>query len=160
MSKICCFTGHRDIKNEVAFPLTQKIEDVARNLIENEGVTDFRAGGARGFDNLASLVVLKLKREYPQIKLHLMIPYKGHSNRFYREDKSVMEFIIKNADTVTYVSEKYYNGVMFARNRALVNGADICVAYLNALRGGTSYTVNYARKARIEVINLHKELKK
>ena len=158
MSRICCFTGHREIENEKAYPLSQKLEKAVVYLIENEGVTDFRAGGARGFDNLASLVVLKLKEKYPNIKLHIMLPCKDHSKYFRSLDRNAVDFVLKNADTVTYVNEKYNKGSMFARNRALVDGSDICVAYLDALSGGTYYTVNYARKSKVQVVNLNKGL--
>ena len=158
MSRICCFTGHREIENEKAYSLSQKLEEAVVYLIENEGVTDFRAGGARGFDNLASLAVLKLKKKYPNIKLHIMLPCKNHSKYFRRFDRETFDFILKNADSVTYVNEKYNKGSMFARNRALVDGSDVCIAYLNALSGGTYYTVKYARQAKIQVMNLNKGL--
>ena len=158
MSRICCFTGHRKIENAKVYPLSQKLEEAVVYLIENKGVTDFRAGGARGFDNLASLAVLKLKKKYPNIKLHIMLPCKNHSKYFRRFDRETFDFVLENADSVTYVNEKYNKGSMFARNRALVDGSDVCIAYLNALSGGTYYTVNYARQAKTQVINLSKGL--
>ena len=45
-----------------------------------------------------------------------------------------------------------------ARNRALVNGADLCVAYLTAPRGGTLYTCSYAEKKGVAVLNLADKL--
>ena len=43
---------------------------------------------------------------------------------------------------------------MHERNRALVNGSDFCLTYLADDFGGTAYTVNYAKKNDIDVINL------
>ena len=83
---------------------------------------------------------------------------KNHSKYFRRFDRETFDFILKNADSVTYVNEKYNKGSMFARNRALVDGSDVCIAYLNALSGGTYYTVKYARQAKIQVMNLNKGL--
>ena len=154
MSKICCFTGHRDIEKISASVLYTRLEKTIVDLIENEGVTDFRAGGARGFDSMAALAVLAMKEKYPQIKLHLILPCKAQADYFRAFDKKVYKYTLAHADSVVYVSERYYSSVMFDRNRKLVDGADVCVAFLNHLGGGTYYTVNYARKNKVEVRNL------
>ncbi len=154
MSKICCFTGHRDIKDVPANVLSARLEKTIVDLVENEGVTDFRAGGARGFDSMAALAVLALKEKYPQIKLHLILPCKNQDKGFKLVEKQVYKYNLAHADSVVYVSEKYYAGVMLDRNRKLVDGADVCVAFMNHLGGGTYYTVNYARKNKVEVRNL------
>ena len=154
VSKICCFTGHREIKNISPTVLQERLERTIVDLIENEGVTDFRAGGAKGFDSMAALCVLTLKEKYPHIKLHLVLPHKRQAVRFKRIEKAVYKHTLAHADSVFYVSERYYDGVMFERNRKLVDGADVCVAFMNKLSGGTYYTVNYARKKKLDVINL------
>lgn len=59
-----CFTGHREIGepiSDVELRLTETVEC----LIE-QGYVFFWAGGARGFDTIASEVVLKLKSIYLQ----------------------------------------------------------------------------------------------
>ena len=43
---------------------------------------------------------------------------------------------------------------MHKRNRHLVDHSSICVCYLTEDRGGTAYTVNYAKKQGLKVINL------
>ena len=156
MSKICCFTGHRTMSSMPASTIKLKLENALINLIKNEDFTDFRAGGAIGFDSVAALAVLKLKMKYPHIKLHLMLPCKDQDKYFSPIEKEIYQFIIDNADSVTYIQEHYSDGVMFARNRALVDGADLCFAYLEKLEGGTYQTVNYARKQKVKAINLLK----
>ena len=156
MSKICCFTGHRNISSlsskEVALRLNNKLIE----LIETENFCDFRAGGAVGFDSIAALTVLELKKSYPHIKLHLMLPCKGQERYFSQVEKRIYRYTIANADSVSYVQEHYSKEAMFARNRALVDGADLCIACLERLLGGTYQTVNYARKNRVETINILK----
>ena len=156
MSKICCFTGHREIRKISLSVLENRLENTLINLIENEGFTDFRAGGAVGFDTIAALTVLKLKEKYPHIKLHLILPFKGQANGFSPLEKKIYRYTISNADSVCYLSERYHSNVMFDRNRKLVDGADVCVAFMNKLIGGTYYTVNYARKQKVDVKNLMK----
>ena len=154
MSKICCFTGHRSISLQSAQIINLKLENTLVNLIENEGFTDFRAGGAVGFDSIAALAVIKLKKKYPNIKLHLILPHKGQDKYFPALEKDVYRFVVDSADSVTYIQNAYSDGVMFARNRALVDGSDLCIACLERLSGGTYQTVNYARKNKVKTINL------
>ena len=64
------------------------------------------------------------------------------------------ERIMKAADKVTYTSEQYYSGCMHKRNRHLVDNSSVCVCYLTESTGGTAYTVEYAHKNNLTVINL------
>ena len=43
---------------------------------------------------------------------------------------------------------------MHKRNRHLVDNSSVCVCYLNKENGGTAYTVRYAGKKGLEIINL------
>ena len=45
---------------------------------------------------------------------------------------------------------------MHKRNRHLVDNSSVCVCYLNKENGGTAYTVDYAGKKGLEIINLVK----
>lgn len=156
MSKICCFTGHRDINSLPRDQVSKKLEKVLVELIEKEDFSEFRAGGATGFDSMAALTVLKLKKKYPHIKLHLMLPCKGQDKYFMPVERKLYRYTIANADSVKYIQENYSREAMFARNRALVNGADLCLAYLERLEGGTYQTINYAKKMKVKTINLLK----
>ena len=155
MSKICCFTGHRDLHGVDIHKLYNKLYDTIRELV-NDGFTDFRAGGATGFDTLAATCVLEMKQEVPEIKLHLILPCENQDRYFSRFNKKAYRYILQRADSVTYLQKSYAPGVMTIRNRALVNGADFCIAFLKSLRGGSYQTVNMARKANIKVINVAK----
>ena len=61
-NKSVCFTGHRKIRKKdtlLEYNLYKNIE----NLIM-KGFIYFYAGGAKGFDALASKAVIKLKEKY------------------------------------------------------------------------------------------------
>ncbi len=152
--RICCFTGHRDLPREEYATAFERLKTSIKKAIVEEGFTDFRAGGAIGFDMLAALAVLKLKEEHPFIKLHLILPHKEQDKYFEERDKRLYRYTIDNSDSVTYISERYYSGVMHQRNRALVDGSELCLAYLRRLSGGTYYTVRYARNNGVRVVNL------
>ncbi len=55
---------------------------------------------------------------------------------------------------MVYTSQEYTKGCMFKRNRHLVDNSSVCICYLTKNNGGTAYTVDYAEKQGLEVINL------
>ena len=136
--------------------MSERLEALLRELIEKEGFTDFRAGGAVGFDSVAALTVLKLKEDYPNVKLHLILPCKNQERFFSAFERNLYKYTIEKADSVSYIQEKYSDGVMHIRNRALVTGSDLCIAYLAIAKGGTFQTVNIARRQKVRVINVYK----
>ena len=58
---------------KITSEMVQRLRDTITNVI-TEGVTDFYDGGAIGFDMLAAETVIELKTEYPDIKLHMLLP--------------------------------------------------------------------------------------
>lgn len=63
-STTCCFTGHRKIPPEKKGEISRRLKTTLIRLIE-EGYVCFGAGGAFGFDTLATQCVLSLKNQYP-----------------------------------------------------------------------------------------------
>lgn len=118
------------------------------------GYRFFGAGGARGFDTMAALTVLRLKKQYPHIRLILVLPCHGQTRRWNAEDIELYESIKKRADKVVYISESYSVGCMLKRNRHLVEHSSVCVCYLTERSGGTAYTVRYADTMNVGVINI------
>ena len=133
----------------IAKVLKQELE----KLIE-QGVIYFGAGGALGFDTMAAQTVLSLKLKHPEIKLILVLPCQSQADRWSEEDRAVYEEIKRKADKVKYTSIEYTSGCMHKRNRHLVDNSSVCVSYMTKSTGGTAYTVDYARKSHVRVINL------
>ena len=148
-----CFTGHRTVPREHAFSLPRVLEREILDLVER-GATVFRTGGARGFDTVAALKVLELREIYPQIELELILPCRNQTERWGDADIRTYNHVLSRADRHKYLMETYTDGCMQARNRQLVQGSDVCVAYCYQNRGGTLYTMTYALKQGLEVINL------
>ena len=147
----CSFTGHREIPESEYSNIQLKLEGVITMLI-GHGVCDFLAGGALGFDTLAALTVLKLKNDYPHIRLKLILPCRDQAKTWPVTDKKIYSLILEQADEVVYVSEYYYSGCMHKRNRHLVDNSGYCVCYLRKNSGGTKWTVDYALKKDLQVI--------
>lgn len=116
----------------------------------------FGAGGAWGFDMLAEETVLELKREYPHIRLVLVLPCPPEQQTLKWNNNQRQRYyeILERADKVRILSTQYTNDCMLVRNRHLVDNSAYLVCYLREQRGGTAYTVKYAREQGLDVIRL------
>ena len=61
------------------------------------------------------------------------------------------------SDSYLYLAEEYSDGVMAARNRALVEAAELCIAYMKNPASGTGGTLAMARRRGLTVRNLAEE---
>ena len=99
--KTCCFTGHRVIPARSLPALAKELEQTLRRLI-GAGVRYFGAGGALGFDTLAAETVLRLKGEYPGIRLILVLPCRDQTRGWREADVRRYRDILRRADKVVY----------------------------------------------------------
>ena len=121
--------------------------------LADSGVTDFFTGGATGTDLWAAMIVLALREKNPALKLHCILPHKGQADKWSDSERERYHAILKQADSVDYVSQDYYDGCMIDRNHRLVEAAELLLAVYNGVRrSGTGATVNYARKLGREII--------
>lgn len=144
----CAFTGHRIIKADEK--LKKRLEDELEKLVE-KGVTVFINGGALGFDLFAAFKVLELKKKYP-VKLRMVLPCKEQAVKWNYDQRLMYDEVLALSDEVVYISEKYENGCMHKRNKAMVDECDYLIAYCNRSFGGTYSTVEYAKKTGKEII--------
>ncbi len=151
--KTVCFTGHRHLTAEETKRLPKQLEEIIKQLIQ-QGCCYFGAGGALGFDTLAAQSVLKLKPDFPHIRLILVLPCVNQTAGWSMEDKKVYAQICNQADKVVYTANQYKKGCMHLRNRHLVNHSGTCVCYLKQAFGGTFYTVAYAKQKGLKMISL------
>ena len=152
-SRICSFTGHRTIYPRHAASLPTQIDALLERVIA-DGFCEFRTGGAIGFDTLVALKVLEKREKYPNIRLCLYLPCHGQERGWSENLKEAYTYVLERADSVHYSCDSYVTGCMQKRNREMIDGASLCIAYCGSDRGGSAYTVGLARKNGIEVINL------
>ena len=151
--KTCCFTGHRNLSGGEKLKASVRLRRVIEEQIKT-GVVFYGAGGALGFDTLAGQTVLDMKKEYPQLRLILVLPCEDQTRGWRSEDIAVYEDIKRRSDKVVYVSRKYTPDCMHRRNRHLVDHSGTCICYLTRSVGGTAYTVDYARRKGLCIVNL------
>ena len=88
------------------------------------------------------------------MKLILVLPCLTQTRGWRPEDVTEHERIKAQADKVVYTSQQYTRGCMHRRNRHLVDNSGVCVCYLTKDSGGTAYTVGYAKKQELEIVNI------
>ncbi|MBR2476591.1 MAG: DUF1273 family protein [Clostridia bacterium] len=153
VEKTCCFSGHRNIPENKYDLICNSVEETIDKLV-GEGYRYFGTGGALGFDTIAAKAVLKAKLKYPHIRLILVLPCVSQAKLWSERDIQIYEDIKKRADKVVYTNIEYTNNCMQKRNRHLVDNSSVCVCYINKSSGGTYYTVNYAKRKGLRVINV------
>ncbi len=146
---VCCFTGHRVLKDLDAALLDR----VITNLVK-AGCRRFLCGMAKGFDLAAAESVIALKRAYPGVNLVACIPCGEQADGYSATDKWRYKRILSNCEEVIVLSESYYNGCMHVRDRFMVDNSDIVLCYLREKSGGTYYTVRYAGECGLKIIEL------
>ncbi len=150
MYKKVAFTGHRVLTGyDFDYAL---LDRVILNLLK-EGADEFYCGMALGFDMAAAESLLQYRNDFG-FKLVACLPYPGQNETFSEKNKERHQNILERCDEVISVSEYYYNGCMFARDRYLVDNCDVLVSFLRRKSGGTFYTVNYAKQKGVNVIEL------
>lgn len=145
------FSGHRVISSIDI----DKLKFAIRQLY-SEGYRTFASGMAEGFDLLAAEVVLELKEELEQLRLHCVIPFEGHINKIGTKNRGRYNAICAAADQVTLLATSYHERAYFERNDYLIDSADALICYYSGKRrSGTGYTVTKALKKRIRTINIY-----
>ena len=69
------------------------------------------------------------------------------------KDVTIYEYIKNQADKVIYISKQYEKECMLKRNRFMVDNSNfVTAAWDGRKRGGTYYTLNYAKKLNKQII--------
>ena len=164
MIKTCCCTGHRPQGFPFRYGVDRKKHNTYLKMLKEKielaineyGITNFISGMALGTDLDFAETVLKLRNIYP-ITLECAIPCPNQTLKWNSTDKIRYKSILKRADEINVISERYTPECMLKRNRYMVDKSEIVIAVFNGIeKGGTWYTVNYAKNQNkvIELMNL------
>ena len=149
MNLSCALTGHREIGEDFNF---SGLETAIKSLAEN-GVKTFYCGMAVGFDLIAAECVISFKNELG-LKLAACIPCATQPKYYSEVDKLRYERILNECDEKFVLAPSYFKGCMQERDKFMVDKADVVLAYLKKKKGGTYFTVSYAKKQCKEIVLL------
>ena len=157
----CCFTGHRPTKlpwryNETdprCLVLKQRIADAVETAYE-EGYRHFLCGMAMGCDLYFCEAVLDLRRRHDDVTLEAAIPCATQANTWPAAQRERYRCLLNQCDYETMVSTEYSPSCMQRRDRYMVDHSSLLIAAFDGSAGGTRYTVEYALRRQISVVDL------
>lgn len=150
--KTCCVTGHRDLPPEKIRYVEEMLRQKVQYAIKN-GHIRFLSGFADGTDLLFASIIADKKKEYPDIQLEAVIPYRGR----LKTKNTDFQTLLKYCDQITVVNEEYKPSCYMLRNQYMVDKSQMVIAvYDGRNNGGTLATIQYAKKLHknIQVIKI------
>ena len=153
MKEKCCFTGHRNIRQSDEPVIRSKVKAQVVSLVE-KGVNTFYVGGAVGFDMLAAELLIDLRdKEKVDIKIISALPFPEWRENWSENEKKRQDYIMEKSDEVFYVAKEHSREAYLSRDRKMVDESEFCIAYCTRRSGGTAYTIRYAIKKGLQVVN-------
>lgn len=152
----CSFSGHRRLARERYPALAARVSATVRRLYYEKEVRVFLTGAALGFDTVAAIAVLNLKRELKDLRLAAILPCPEQGQGWNEMQQGQYRSVLSGADQVIRIADSYYKGCMLERNRFLVDHAAYLVSFYDGSgKGGTAFTVNYAAEKGLTVLPLY-----
>lgn len=161
----CCFSGHRQEKlEEPEKQIKTWLEEQIKSAIA-AGFTTFISGCAMGVDIWAGQIVIRLRDEEKvkkgssSLRLIAATPWPGFSNRWNIDWQEQYSHLLRDADLVIPVSNRYSKDVFQKRNEWMVDHSCRLIVYYNGAAGGTRDAIEYAEEKGIEVITNNPDYK-
>ncbi|MCF0121053.1 MAG: DUF1273 family protein [Oscillospiraceae bacterium] len=157
----CCFSGYRPQKlpwgsnerDERCRRLRLRLYNIVSALYD-AGIRRFICGMALGCDTYFCEAVVKLREERWDVTLEAAIPGGSQSERWNADAQRRYDRLISQCDRQTVISEGDMNESLLARNRYMVDSSAVLVCVYDGQPGGTLYTLRYARRMGLEIIEL------
>ncbi len=157
----CCFTGHRPAKLPWGYReedvrcrmLKQRLADAVESAYE-EGYRHFLCGMAQGCDLYFCECVLALREQHPEVTVEAAIPCPTQADPWPADQRARYERLVNACDFETMVSSRYTAACMQRRDRYMVDHASLLIAAFDGSPGGTRYTVEYAMRRGLSIVDL------
>lgn len=157
----CCFTGHRPAKlpwryNEAdcrCLELKRRIADAVEAAYA-QGYRHFLCGMAQGCDLYFCECVLALRERCPDVTVEAAIPCPTQADSWPAAQRERYARLVAACDFETLVSAQYSASCMQRRDRYMVDHASLLIAAFDGSPGGTRYTVEYAMRRGVSVVDL------
>ena len=152
MGKACFFIGNRNLYFQEKQLRSLLEREIRKHILEHD-VTEFFVGNYGAYDFLVRSVLERIKKEFPQIKAHVVLPYHPYYVKNLNEPK--------NFDGLIYPEElaKVPRRVAIVRlNHLMVDRADYLIACVKDSTGNSKKLLEYAQKREekdlIKTLNL------
>lgn len=111
----------------------------------DEGYDYFISGFAEGVDLIAAKIVLDLKNEGYDIDLEAALPGMNQAKCWTADQKELYYMLLDLADHRTCVDQTMTKYSCLKRDEYMVDQSDLVIAVFDGKKGGTAYTLRYAR---------------
>ena len=157
----CCFTGHRPTKlpwryredDPRCVRLKRRIMDALEAAYE-EGYRHFLCGMAQGCDLYFCECALELRRLHGDVTIEAAIPCPTQADSWPAAQRARYRALVEACDFETMVSAVYSPSCMQRRDRYMVDHASLLIAAFDGSAGGTRYTVEYAMRRGLDIVDL------
>lgn len=157
----CCFTGHRPNKLPWRYreddPRCMRLKARLAVAVESayeEGYRHFLCGMAQGCDLYFCEILLDFRRTHPDVTVEAAIPCPTQADTWPEKERRRYRDLVAACDVETMVSAQYSSSCMQRRDRYMVDHASLLIAAFDGSAGGTRYTVEYAMRAGISVLDV------
>ncbi len=136
------FLGHRHL--EEPLKLEPVLESLIRKLLAQQQFVDFLVGRNGEFDQLTTSVIHRLRREYrsDNSSLCLVLPYETAE---YRNNREAFDDYYDVVEISNRAGVSHPKAAIGARNREMVDRADLVVCHIRRNSGGAYQAVRYAQ---------------
>ena len=129
----CFFIGHRDTPADVYSRIVLEVERLALH-----GVTEFVVGHYGAFDRMAARAVREVKRQHPEIRLTLLLPY--YETNTSRYGTGFDEIIYpEGQETIPK------QAAIIRANRYMIDQCDVLIMYARHIGSNTREFMDYAQ---------------
>ncbi len=157
----CCFTGHRPNKlpwryreeDPRCLQLKMRLADAGETAYE-EGYRHFLCGMAQGCDLYFCEIVLAFRQTHPDVTVEAAIPCPTQADAWPEKERQRYRELVAACDVETMVSAQYSSSCMQRRDRYMVDHASLLIAAFDGSAGGTRYTVEYAMRMGISIVDV------
>jgi len=153
---ICAFTGHRPQRlpwggneQDPRCLALKTLLDAAVLQAAERGCDTFLCGMARGCDTYFAETVLA-----HGLRLEAVLPCPDQADRWPEADRLRYQELLLRCAAIHVLEAAYSDGCMLRRNRAMVEQSERCIVYCKKARGGSFYTLQYARKRGLRIEQL------
>lgn len=167
-NKTVCFSGHRTSnlpKNKIEESYLIKNLYTQINKAIFDGYDTFLFGACYGFDLMCAEQVLLRKKvikytDPNKINIIAVVPFEEQASKWNQNDRNIYYNILSKCDEVITLNKQYEPGCYYERNRYMIDNSSMLICYFNGSSGGTKYTVEYAEKLSVPIINLYSTIKR
>ena len=156
-----CFSGHRQERLPKDPDELRRLKVNLYAIIDDaiaDGMRTFYYGGCEGFDMLSALAVIAKKNIAPEIsdeiELIAVVPFQNQDCKWNSILRKDYKNLLSKCDHIITLNENYIYGCYHERNRYMVDHSSRLICYYDGGKGGTKYTVDYALKNGLDVVNL------